>query len=212
MGMLLFDSRSTIAGTNQVVNTFHVGCASQPTITEANAVIAAVNAFYNGFTAYRVNSTNSITGSRVLYAVESAWQKPTFDANGNVLTKGKWTTEPVILGVTPTTSATGTGGAQTPPQLASVISWRTAVSGRSGRGRTYLGNLGASAQNGAFVAGAAATAINTAAATLLTAIAGVAGAAGPYNLGVWSPTKGRIQPILSGVSDNTFDTMRSRVK
>jgi hypothetical protein len=129
-----------------------------------------------------------------------------------VTAKGFFNTEPVIVACTPVTATTGTGGTDIPPQLASVVSWRTAISGRSGRGRTYLGMLGSAAMQQSIVAGAFVTAANTAAANLISGIKALSILGAPPNLGVWSPTKGVIREVLSGSMDATFDTMRSRVK
>jgi len=212
MPVLSFDSRQTISGSNVCVNTWHVSVNGQPLTSEATAICAAVKAFYDGHSAYRVTGTTVVTGSRVLYFQEGWWTKPTFDANGKLLTRGKFNTDPFIVPATPQTSTAGSGGGLLPPQLASVVSWRTATSGRSGRGRTYLGNLGNSALLTNAVTPAAVTAINSAAATLITAVAALQAAGASAALAVWSPTDGVLRPILSGATDATFDTMRSRVK
>jgi hypothetical protein len=212
MPVLSFDSRSTVSGTNVAVNTWHVYTQGQPLVSEMNTVLGAFKAFYDSLAAYRPTGSTVVTGSRVLYFLENWWTKPTFDANHKLLTKGFFNTEPVIQGATPVTSTAGTGGTQIPPQLASVVSWRTATSGRSGRGRTYLGNLAAAAQQVNIVAAAFVTAANTAATTLISAVNGIQSAGFPSQLCVWSPTKGGVRQILSGSMDGTFDTMRSRVK
>jgi hypothetical protein len=212
MPVVSFDSRNTISGSNVCVNTWHVSVPGAVTTTDGNSILGAVNTFYSALAAYRPTGTTYVTGSRVLYYLESWWTKPTFDANGKLLTKGKFNTAPTILACTPATSSAGTGGTQIPPQLASVVSWRTATSGRSGRGRTYLGNLASAAQQVNIVAAAFVTAANTAAATLISSMHALTVGAGNPDLGVWSPTGGVIRPILTGAMDGTFDTMRSRVK
>jgi hypothetical protein len=98
-----------------------------------------------------------------------------------------------------------------PNQLASVVSWRTVLSGKSGRGRTYLGNFGTSAQVGNLIVSGAVTAINNAVTALITAVDAVAVSSGSPQLAVWSPTKGWVYPIITGASDTVWDTMRSRV-
>jgi hypothetical protein len=212
MPVLSFDSRQTIAGNNVCVNTWHISVINQPLVSEGNSLLATVKAFYDAQATWRVTGTTVVTGSRVLYWHETWWTKPTFDANHNQLTKGFFNTEPFIMATTPNTSTGGSGGASIPPQLASVVSWRTATSGRSGRGRTYLGNLSNAAQSVGTVTPAFVIAVNTAAGTLITAVAAITAAGSAAALGVWSPTKGVIRPILSGSTDATFDTMRSRVK
>jgi hypothetical protein len=210
MGVLSFDSRCTISGTNVIVNTWHISVSGQPLNSEATALVAAVGAFYNSYTTSRVGS--HITGSRVLYFLESWWTKPTFDGNHNQLTKGRFNTDPFIVPATPHTSAAGGGGTSIPPQLASVLSWRTATSGRSGRGRTYIGGLSTGAQSNNVINATTVSAINAGAAALITAVHAITASGVAADLGVWSPTQGVIRPILSGSSDATFDTMRSRVK
>src|SRR4051812_7120396 len=212
MPVLSFDSRSTISGTNVCVNTWHVSVNGQPLISECNTIINAVNAFYTGFAGYRASGSTVTTGTRVLYFQEQWWTKPTFDANGKLLTKGKFNTEPFIMASASASSTVGSGNTGLPPQLACVVSWRTSTSGRSGRGRTYLGNLGTAAQNFSTVTAAAVSQFNTSATTPISAIHAITAAGALADLGVWSPTKGLIRPILTGASDATFDTMRSRVK
>jgi len=212
MPVLSFDARQTISGSNVCVNTFHVSVNGLPLTSECNSIVNAVKAFYDGHSAYRANSTSVVVGSRVLYWLEAWWTKPTFDSNGKLLTKGKFNIDPTIVPATPANSTVGTGGGNIPPQLASVVSWRTSTSGRSGRGRTYLGNLGSAALTVNLVTAAAVTAINGAATTLISAIHALTAAGAAPDLAVWSPTDGVVRPILTGSSDATFDTMRSRVK
>lgn len=213
MGIYLFDARSAIAGLNTCVNTWHVaGSNTNPTTADGNAILAPFKTFYDAHAAYRTNATSFTIGSRMLWYLESWWVKPVFDSSGNLVTRGHFTTEPVIVGATALASTTGSGGAGLPPQLASVVSWRTTVSGRSGRGRTYLGNLAAAAMTGAQVAPAMVTAVNNASSALITAVNALAPPSGPCHMAVWSPTKGIAREIISGAMDATFDTMRSRVK
>jgi hypothetical protein len=214
MGIYLFDARSAIAGLNTCVNTWHVaGSNVNPTTADGNTILAPFKTFYDAHAAYRTNATSFTIGSRMLWFLESWWVKPVIDPiTHKVTTRGYFTTEPVIVGATALSSTTGSGGAGLPPQLASVVSWRSTVSGRSGRGRTYLGNLAASAMSGATVAAAAVTAVNNASTALITAVNGLAPPSGPCHMAVWSPTKGVAREIISGAMDSTFDTMRSRVK
>jgi hypothetical protein len=171
MPVLSFDSRSTISGTNVCVNTWHVSVNGQPLISECNAVINAVNAFYNGFAGYRAAGSTVTTGTRVLYFQEQWWTKPTFDGNGNLVTRGKFNTEPFIMASASATSSSGSGSTA-----------------------------------------AAVAQFNTSATTLISAIHALTAAGALADLAVWSPTKGVLRPILTGASDATFDTMRSRVK
>lgn len=213
MPVLSFDARSTISGSNVCVNTWHCFVPSTPTAGEANSILTPFKNWYDGHAGYRLQSSTVIIGTRVLYWPESAWTKPVQDpVTHKITTKGYFNTEPLVIGATPQTTALGAGGTAIPPQLASVVSWRTATAGRSGRGRTYLGNLGASAQTNALVTSGFVTAMGTSSATLITAVRAVSVSGTPAYLCVWSPTKGTTREILSGFMDATFDTMRSRVK
>jgi hypothetical protein len=213
MPVLSFDTRQTISGANTCVNTWHCFVPATPTVAEANAILAPFKAFFDAHVLYRSAGTVPVTGSRVLYWPESAWTKPVIDPiTHKVTTKGYFNTEPLIIGATPATSTSGTGTGFIPPQLASVVSWRTATSGRSGRGRTYLGNISQNAQSGSLITAAFVTAVNTAATTLISAVRALSVGGTPPYLCVWSPTKGTTRETLSGVMDGTFDTMRSRVK
>jgi hypothetical protein len=213
MPVLSFDTRQTISGSNLCVNTWHCFVPTSPSVAEANAILGPFKAFIDSTAAYRSGGTVPVTGSRVLYWPESAWTKPVIDpVTHKVTTKGYFNAEPVIIGATPATSTAGTGTGFIPPQLASVVSWRTATSGRSGRGRTYLGNISQNAQSGSLILAGFVSAVNTAATTLITAVRALSVGGTPPYLCVWSPTKGTTREVLSGTMDATFDTMRSRVK
>jgi hypothetical protein len=209
---MLFDARSVISGTNACVNTWHVSTTAGLTLSEANSVLAPFKTFYDAFASQRATGSSVTIGARVLMADPLQWQKPVGSPGKPGYTPGKWLTEPVITPATPLTSTAGSGGLALPPQLASVVSWRTVVSGRSGRGRTYLGNLGANMQVGSQIQSSSVTTINNAAAALIAAVSALTPASGPVKLCIWSPTKGVIRDVLTGASDTTFDTMRSRVK
>jgi hypothetical protein len=80
--------------------------------------------------------------------------------------------EPPVFVPAAQVSPTGTGGtSHAPPQICMVVSWRTAVATRSGRGRTYLGPLSQSAieTTGALKATSAST-VRTAGQALLDAL------------------------------------------
>jgi hypothetical protein len=191
MPVLSFDTRQTISGANTCVNTWHCFVPATPTVAEANAILAPFKAFFDAHVLYRSAGTVPVTGSRVLYWPESAWTKPVIDpVTHKVTTKGYFNTEPLIIGASPA----------------------TATSGRSGRGRTYLGNISQNAQSGSLITAAFVTAVNAAATTLISAVRALSVGGTPPYLCVWSPTKGTTRETLSGVMDGTFDTMRSRVK
>lgn len=211
--LISFDARSTISGLNTCVNTYHVFAVPGITLSEVNALLAPFKTFYDAFAAQRATGTSFTIGSRVLFWQDTWWTKPVGKPGQPGYVKGFFNTPPTIYAATTLASTSGTGGNPLPPQLASVISWKTSSAGRSYRGRTYLGNLGQSAMStSGGVIGTALTAFNNAAAALLTNIAGVPVSGGLPALGIWSPTLGKLTTVLTGSSDTTFDTMRSRVK
>ncbi len=95
-----------------------------------------------------------------------------------------------------------------PPQLAAVMSWRTALAGRSFRGRTFLGPLNLAALSSGALVGAFYSAANTAAATLITNVKTVTTAG--YGLCVHSDHLALDTLITSGNMDPKVDTLRSR--
>jgi len=212
MPVLMFDSRGVIAGNNLCVNTWHVWSSGIPILAEMNSLLGVVKTFHDATAPYRKNAAGPVIGTRVIYFQEGWWTKPVKDANGNVTAKGFFNTEPTIVAATPVTSVVGTGGVDIPPQLASVVSWRTATAGRSGRGRTYLGMLGTASMTASNISSAFQTALNTAAGNLISQVKALSLQGQPPYLGVWSPTRGVIREVLSGSMDATFDTMRSRAK
>jgi len=114
---------------------------------------------------------------------------------------------PRVVPITPPQQANGVS-AVLPPQLAAVISWRTAFAGRSFRGRTFLGPLNGAAVTSAALTPAFVTAANPAAATLLTNIKTVTAAS--WGLVVHSDKLNEDTPIITGTMDTRVDTMRSR--
>jgi hypothetical protein len=213
MTMLLsFDARSAISGSNLAVNTWHVQTSGGLSNAEVSSIIVPFQAFYNAIAAYRATSTSVLIGSRVLIGDVANWHKPVGRPGDSGYTAGHWDPPETILGGSPLNSTNGSGGTVLPSQLASVVSWRTATAGRMGRGRTYLGNLGAAAMNGSTITGTFVTAATSAATTLISAVSAIVPTSGPIKLCVWSPTSGVTREILTGAMDGTFDTMRSRVK
>lgn len=212
VNLLMFDSRSTISGLNQCVNTWHIRTSGAITATEVTNLMVPFKTFWDNLATYRSPGTVTITGSRILLADISTWVKPVGSPGKPGYVGGYWSTPPLILAGTPSTSTAGSAASALPPQLASVISWRTAIAGRTGRGRTYVGNLGNTAQQGASVNAAYVTAVNTQTTTLINAVPAVSVASGVVGITIWSPTNGYLHDVISGASDATFDTMRSRVK
>lgn len=107
-------------------------------------------------------------------------------------------------------SVAGTvAGTSPPPQVAAVLTLRTATPGRSFRGRVYFPSL-ATDQNGS-VAGAQATALNAALQALVGFIETRSAAAGA-NLAwyVWSRVRGAGTPIVQVSVGSRVDTQRRR--
>lgn len=212
MGIIRFDARSTISGLNAAVNTWHVGTAGVPTTAEANAVLAPFKTFYDNIAVFRPTGATTSIGTRVLYFELAWWTKPVGKPGTPGYVKGFFNNPPLIVPATALTSTAGTGGGQSVPQLASVVSWKTNRAGRSYRGRTYLGPPGSTPVSGNQIAGASVTAINNAAAALPGAVAAVTVQGSGAALVVFSATKGSYDSVISGSSDAIWDTMRSRVK
>lgn len=212
LNLLMFDSRSVISGSNTVVNTWHIRTSGPVTTAESTALMVPFKTFWDAIAAYRVPPTSVTTGSRILHGDTANWVKPVGKPGAPGYVRGYWTSPPIILAGTSSTSVAGTGSGAIPPQLASVISWRTALSGRTGRGRTYVGNLGAPAMSFSGLSAAYVAAVNTASTNLVSAIPAVTVSSGVCGLTIWSPTTGLYHDVIGGVSDATFDTMRSRVK
>jgi hypothetical protein len=103
-----------------------------------------------------------------------------------------------------------------PANAALVVTWRTALAGRSFRGRTYLGPSNETVNNGGIANATTVSTIQTAANTLITNIAAVTG----FTLGVYS--KRRTQPpeslsplfattnVTSATVNGLWDSQRRR--
>lgn len=115
---------------------------------------------------------------------------------------------------------TGTGAIQ-PLQLAACVSWRTALAGRSYRGRTFLGPLRLSAITGSTLTGTFVSAVNTAATTYAGRTAGTFRPVVMSKTGtIWHKTgdheyspsfhTGFTTAITSGSTTAAVRTMRSR--
>ena len=126
MGLWLASVKSTFQfGSKHGANTWHirtVGGADEK--ADLNAAMAAVRAFYAGVKPY-MRPTTSHTFDGVVREVGAA--------------------EPTARADLTTWTETGTSGSgtDTPPHLAIVVSWQSALATRKGRGRTFLGPFGA---------------------------------------------------------------------
>lgn len=105
----------------------------------------------------------------------------------------------------------GTGAGAMPPQIAVVGTLLTAVPGRSGRGRIFLGGLGTGllGPDGRMAANNK-EAMSTALAAFYTELRNVPAGADLFRPVVVSPTKGTANKILKVQVGDVLDTMRSR--
>jgi hypothetical protein len=211
-GIVQFSAESTISGSNKVVNVFHVKVDGVPSATEATNLLAPYKAFYDSMAAYWRSGTQWVIGAKVLHWGVSDWTPALRDSEGKVIKAGEFNAPPVIIGATAKTSVAATGTTPIAPQLACCVSWRTAFASRNARGRTYLGNFAAQADNQGVVIAALTTIINTQAGALLTAVKAVTVVGAAASPTIWSPTNGSFNEIVAGSTDNIWDTMRSRVR
>lgn len=154
--------------------------------TQVNNVLTQLKTFYSALSSY-IGGTYSI-GSRILE----------FRPGG---------VAPRIVLVAPQSQANTVSGPQ-PPQLAAVLSWRTALAGKSFRGRTFLGPLNSAALSGTSLAGAFTAAANTAAAALIANVRTQTSAS--WGLVVHSDERSEDTQISLGNMDSRVDTIRSR--
>ena len=202
---LQITAQKDLGGGNLAVNTFHVapsdaGWIGTDRTTVANLFIGYLKTFYDA-----VNAAGVYGGQTI----------------GSTVIEYEYGEDPKYVACTPQI-ATDTGtGALYPPQLAAVVSWRTALAGRSFRGRTYLGVLRSQAFGGNILTTTFASAVNTAATTL------AGRASGSFRFCVVSKTgtrwhktgdhtyassfhTGFTTPITSGSTSTTPRTLRSR--
>ncbi len=98
------------------------------------------------------------------------------------------------------------GGTDMPPQVAIVVSWKTVLSGRSFRGRTYLGPVNRDcALSTGLIDPSIQTAIQTETDELTSALSEIS-----MDLAVWSRTLNSFHRVTSSSIGNVFDTQRRR--
>jgi len=159
-------------------NVWHVQPATDA-LVDVQAAIDGIRDFYTALAGRYNTSTTLVVGSRVL--------------------RIDVTPQPIIAS-TPRVVAGTDGGGAIPAQLANVVSWRTAIAGRSYRGRTYLGPFAASQLSGTVWISGLSTGIGTAAAALIAA----------GRIVVWSEKLQVATPIIGYATDTHVETMRSR--
>jgi hypothetical protein len=158
------------------------------TTASAQAIVQVVADFYTAIKAY-------YGGGVIVTAGATVYQDP---PGFNLLVP----TAPVAV------SGTDLSG-YTAPQLAVVVSWRTMLATRTGRGRTFLGPLGrASETTNGTPTPAMVTTMQTAANNLIANTNALSGGASYV---VYSPKLGTQQLITSAlVRGGTFHTQRRR--
>lgn len=99
-----------------------------------------------------------------------------------------------------------------PPQVAGIVSVRTAGTGKSSRGRFYLPPAAESANTSeGLVAGTHLTAVQD----VVTALLGMSDTSIAYaewEWGVWSEKHQTIAPVINGIARNKWGTIRGRTR
>lgn len=143
------------------VNVWHIRTVADPLaageLSQANAIIAFIRTFYNTILAHYPATTN--------------------------LSLGTVTEEGTSREIVPTmASLTGTGVGSAPQALALVVTWRTSIAARRGRGRTFLGpHVTADIQSDGTPSSSLVSDVNSASATLISSSMGFGNGA----VGVW---------------------------
>jgi hypothetical protein len=178
--------------------------------TNSNASGSAVSIYHFTSTAARDTAVcNTFIGHlKTMYTAFTTLfvSTQTFQIGGIVRTME--TPAGFIVPATPQ-NASGTGGGNIlPPQLAMVVSWRTALAGRGYRGRNYIGPIasGVPAANGQISPAIVTTCQNA----VNAFVANVNGMSPTSNLVVWSPTRSDGELTLSGIVRSKIGTLRSR--
>lgn len=190
---LLITAKANFGGSNDAVNTWHYS-ADGSTIfgpddasktAQANEAIDQLKVFYTALNNPGLSNTWTIGSSVIEY---QTGQPPRY------------------VTATPQDSDLGSG-AVSGLQLACCLSWRTALAGKSYRGRTFLGPLTAPAFAMPSIDPTFVGRVNTAAAALIAA-PGV----GDLVPAVYSPTLDITTRITSGLATTKCRTMRSRAE
>lgn len=188
---LTITSSFAIATNNHAVNTFHYsadgssvfGTTPSAVVTQANTAINQLQTFYTAL------CTAGLLGQ---------WRI------GDVVVEHQTGSPPAYVAATPKQSV-ATSGTNYAFQVAAVCSWRTALAGRSYRGRSFIGPLRSSALTGPDISSAFAAAVQAAATTLIAA-PGV----GDLVPAVYSALHDQTTRITSAICTQACRTMRSR--
>jgi len=179
-------------------NVWHIRTVTGPggaELAEANTLIGYIRTFYDAVKSY-IPSTTSISIGTVTEEITQREIIPTFANVG------------------------GTGTGSSPQALALVVTWRTAVAARRGRGRTFVGPLSTAASSSD---GTPDNAVRLAVATAATALVTSSMAYGNGAIGVYGydeakpqgeprdPSDGRVLRDYTGATvRDLFGILRSR--
>lgn len=175
-----------VSGGGPGYNVWHVRTTAGDA-AQLDAALDALEAFYTAIKAYYVSTTTIVLGEGMI--------KDPLGSPEYVTDQSR--------------TVTGTGASGMASHLLAICcSWRTTSATRSGRGRTFLGPLGANINdnNDGTPTAAAMTAIRAAAATLVAAGNGTNG----WAIGVLSPTQGVLRDITGVTVNDKFAVLRSR--
>lgn len=168
-------------------NVMHVNDVTG-TLASAQAIVQSIADFYTAIKAYYGGGVHVTAGATVYQ------DPPGFN---------------LLVGTAPVDVAGTDLSGYAAPQLSVVVSWRTIVATRSGRGRTFLGPFGRAAEttNGTPTPSMVTT-MQTAATAL---IANLSAQSGSPRLVVYSQKLGLTQEVTSAlVRGGTFHTQRRR--
>lgn len=166
------------------LNVWHVNPSETDLNTHLQAGATAIREFYQAWRSYLPTTVSIQVGQEG--AVE------------------RGVTEPRIIPVT-TTVVTGNTSGQQPANVAACLTLRTALSGRSRRGRKYLGPLVPNAQADGRLGPTFISTVLTAAETMRNALS-----AASCPLVVWSRTNAYTTLVSGMTMDDIPDSMRSR--
>jgi hypothetical protein len=171
-------------GSGPHYNIFHIDSSSD-TAGSSTAAVSAIKDFYTTLKPYYRSVSTMTVGYKVIDRTAVPWS---------------------FVAVTPL-SVIGTGvGGPIAPQLAGVVTWRTALVGKSYRGRSFLGPFDASASGGNLWLAACGAAMLAAANALVAA----SNAAATWKLSIYSHKHNTLAHVTSAATSQNMRTMRSR--
>lgn len=182
---------ASLGAGNTAVNTYHYsadgvgvfGLTAGAVVTQANNAITQLRTYYNAL---------ATAGLLFQWTI------------GAVVTEHQTGQPPQYVAATPLNS-TLVGGTLAALQVAAVISWRTALAGKSFRGRSYIGPLRSTSFTYPDLANTIPTAFMAAANALIAAPSSA-----DLVPAVYSPTLDQTTRITSSLCTQALRTMRSR--